>query len=485
MMEQGQENKKRRIPQRIVTIVLFVASIFTAFMIGLYRMPPTADYDNSTFNEVFNSLYNQHFSQPSESQLWEGAIQGMIDSLDDPFTIYRDAEAFEAYQESQQEGFVGIGVSVLNVEETVVITDVFPESPAEEAGLMIGDIITHVDGVDFTDRTFFETVSQIRGEVGSTVEVGVYRPGLGETITFTMTRKEIDFPSVVGKWLDDDIALIELRSFNQDTADLFKSILEDFEAAGMNGLVIDVRNNGGGFLTTLVDILDEFLEKDDMPLFSREVWNNRTMFRDVEYGDGSGMKPYPISIVVNQFSASASEVFAAAMHEKGGYDIFGVTTYGKGTHQTGRRLESRSDHFLTITTGIWLTSEGHWIDRASDTPGFEPNHYVTESDAFTMPLIYLRSDETYQFDMVHDKIELAQKILNLLGYDIREDGYFDILTENAMKTFQTEQGLTDSGELNNETANALSNFLLEYRDDINNDVQLQAALNFIKDQLND
>ncbi len=486
-MEEKQNNNtfKPNTSKRVFTVGLFVLSILTAFVLGLYRMPPSATYDNTVFNEVFYRLHQDHYTQPSESQLWEGAIQGMIDSLDDPFTIYRDAEAYARYQESQQENFVGIGVTVLNADEAVVVTSTFPGSPAEEAGLMNGDIITHVDGVDYTNKSFDETIGVIAGEVGTTLELGYYRPGLDETIFVTLTRREIDRPSVVGRWLDDEVVLIEIRSFNENTADLFIDMLEDFEAEGLQGLLIDVRNNGGGFLTTLVDILDVFLVRDDTPLFTREIWQSRSKFEAAEYGDGENTKPYPIAVIVNAFSASASEVFAAAMHEKGGYDVFGVTTYGKGTHQTGRPLQSVSDHFLTITTGIWLTSNGNWIDRASETPGFEPSIIVEEGEAFQIPLLYVKADEVYEHDMVDEKIALMQTILNLIGANVRNDGYFDNDTETALRAFQVDQQLSNTGVLNQVTANALSQWLLAYREDPVNDDQLQAALQYIKDSIND
>ncbi len=468
-----------------VTFFGVIIAVSLAYIIGLYTPTPMEDYQDHTFDEVFGHLIDYHYSNPTEEQLWEGAILGMIRALDDPFTNYFDAEAYERFREGQSESFVGIGITVENVSEQVVIRSVFPSSPAEEAGLMAGDVITHVDGTDYRERSFIETTAILRGEAGSTVEVG-YRRGGNTTIYYTsMERRVIDNPSVTAELLDNSIAVIHVHTFGSDTADLFKDWLEYFEEEiGIEGLIIDLRDNGGGGSDALLEILDIFLSRDthDKPFYTFETISISGVETNPVYGSNSDRKPYPIAVLVNHYSASASEVFATAMDEYGGYTTYGTTTYGKGTFQSSIGLRTKSGDYLHLTLGRWLTSDGNWVNEG---PGYEPIVTVEQDALFTMPLLYLRENEEFVEDEVDDMIARAQTILNLLGHTLRTDGYFDKVTQDILSVYQASKSLTITGTLNAETANALSQELLSMRSDLNNDLQLQAAYLALRDELND
>ena len=466
-------------------------AVLTALIGGLYGcgLVPylSQGYDNALFDEVFDELYNNHYSQPSEAQLWKGAIQGMIDSLDDPFTNYFDAEAYQAFREGQEESYVGIGITVENVSEQVVVRNVFPGSPAEEAGLMAGDRITHVDGVDYRSKSFIETTSVIRGEPDTEVQIGYERAGIESTIFVTMERRLIDNPSVSGEVLDNHIGVIRIHGFGAETVDIFNEYLDAFEAENIESLILDLRDNGGGDLYTLIDLLNVFLSKEakDIPLFTLETYDDRELVIYHEEGKTTERKPYPIVLLVNGRSASASEVFAAAMYEYGGYPVFGTTTFGKGTLQSSIPLKSNLGDYLHLTIGRWLTSEGNWVHFTGDTPGFEPSTIVEQNPYFNTPLLYLEADETYVYDQVHEKIKIAQQMMNAIGYTVREDGYFNSDMADQLAVFQSEKGLNVTGELDSETAHELSSNLFNFRQDISNDEQLTYAYAYLKDLLDD
>lgn len=452
--------------------------LIVVLMSGSYYLGSSAHPSDDTFTEVFNKIYEDHYTQPSKDDLWEGAIDGMINSLDDPFTNYFDQESYDAFRQGQEESFVGIGVTIENVDDAVIIRSVFPASPAEQAGLMAGDQITHVDGVDYRNRPFVETTSVLRGEADTEVNIGYKRPGIDSILYVTLTREAIANPTVTAELVDGNIGVIYLHAFGSDTSDILTSYVESFEADdNIEGLIIDLRDNGGGDLVTLIDLLDIFLDKDakSLPYFTLETYDNREVDIYDETGDNAVSKPYPISLIVNGQSASASEVFAAAMHEYGDYPVYGVTTYGKGTLQQSMPLRTTSGDYLHLTIGRWLTPEGNWVHYQGDTPGFEPSHVIEQSPYFTTPMVFLKDDDTYSFDMVDDNIAIAQSILNALGYTVREDGYFNLATQDALTLYQSQNGIAATGTLNAVTAAQLSENLYAYRNSLDNDLQFQAA----------
>ncbi|TVP94980.1 MAG: PDZ domain-containing protein [Acholeplasmatales bacterium] len=461
----------------------FLLVLVAVFITGLMMTPPVRRYGNSAFNEVFDYLLNNHYTEPDAQVLWQGAINGMIGNLDDPFTRYFDEAEFTRYRQGFGESFVGIGVTVENIEEQVVIQTVWPDSPAEQGGLQAGDIITHVDGVDYANRSFAQTTSVLLGEINTTVEVGFKRAGIAETIFVSLTRAIIKNPSVVTRAYEVDgylIGHLRIHTFGDETQNLVQRAVDDFAADDIDGLVIDLRDNGGGNLTTLVDVLDIFLssETSTLPLFTLQTLENGRWKDTVYRPNNDQSQPYPITVLVNGQSASASEVFAAAMAEYGGYTIVGETTFGKGTLQSSIRMQSIRGDRLNLTIGIWLTPEGNWVHFDGGSEGFAPDVVVPQNPAFTMPLIFLREGEVYAFDQVSPRIAMAQQILNTVTDKVvRTDGYFDALTETALRDFRLGLGFSGIGILDAETAVALSDAMRTYRADVSNDAQLTEAIN--------
>ena len=467
----------------------FLLVLIAVFITGLMMTPPVRRYRSSTFNEVFEYLLNNHYSEPDAQVLWQGAINGMIANLEDPFTRYFDEAEFTRYRQGFGESFVGIGVTVENIDEQVVIQTVWPDSPAEQGGLQAGDIVTHVDGVDYSNRSFAQTTAVILGEVNTTVEIGFRRAGIDETIFVSLTRAIIQNPSVVMRTYEANGHLfghLRIHTFGDETQNLVREALDTFDQDGIDGLIIDLRDNGGGNLTTLVSLLDLFLssETSTLPLFTLETLENGRWQRTVYRPENDQSQPYPIAVLVNGQSASASEVFAAAMSEYGGYTIIGETTFGKGTLQSSVRIQSIRGDRLNLTIGIWLTPEENWVHFDGGSEGYAPDIHVPQNPAFTMPLIFLRDGEKYEYDQVSPRIAMAQHILNLVTDKVvRTDGYFDALTEAAIIDFRLNNGLSAIGVLDAETAVALSDAMRAYRAEIGNDAQMTAALEYLIEAL--
>ena len=441
-------------------------------------------YDQETFSEVFEHLLENHYSQTGESVLWEGAIQGLIDSLEDPYTRYLSAEEFEAFQNSLGESFVGIGVLVENINDTVRIQQVFDNSPAQRAGILPGDVITHVDGVDYRDQSYYDILSSIVGEEGTDVEVGLERVGRPDILYLTMTRAVISNPSVAFEIFEENdktIGYIEVSSFGEFTFYNFNSFLAVMEIEqDIDALIIDLRGNGGGYLTTVQNMLNMFLSSEGLPMFQIEEYSNGERSLTEYFANNADTKDYPIITLINGFSASASEVFAAGMMEAGGYETLGTNSFGKGTMQVPKSLASTEGDELQASVGRWLTPEGNWVNnKGGDMLSITPTHVVEQNPVFNAFSVYLDVDEMLGFDQVDEKIKNVQVILNALGYEVRSDGYFDLNTENAVKAYQQSHDLDPTGIIDYETASQLSSDLFEYKQNLENDTQLQEAIQLL------
>jgi len=439
-----------------------------------------AVYDEEILKEVMNWLLNWHYSGVDEETLYEGALRGMLRALDDPYTTYMTPEEAERFSRSLGEDFVGIGVTVENVDDNVVFRKVWSDSPAEEAGLLPGDVVTHVDGKDVRHLSFTDTLLELLGEEDTEVSVGVQRIGIGEPLFFEMVRRRIPNPSVEYEAIHLDekaIGYLKINTFGSATAGLVRDALTYFEDdIEIDGLIIDLRNNSGGLLSSVRQIADMFLPAGDLPLFYAEIYA-----QPAQWATGTETKPYDILTLVNSGSASASEVLAAALMEKGGYDTLGTPTFGKGTIQGGITLSTGST--LNLTYARWLTPEGNWVHKGEgDYDNIAPTIHKEQNPLLRAHSIFLPDGEPLVFDTVSLHNKNAQRILAALGYDVRMDGYYGECTVAAVEDFQSEAGLPVTGEIGTTTAKTLNEVYLDYRTDRAHDHQFQKALEYFLDE---
>lgn len=470
-----------------LVILAVVGGFFTGKLTSTSDTALSTEIDDAVFLEVFNDLYQDHYSQPSKEQLYEGAIQGMIDSLKDPHTTYFNAAAYSEYQSNFGESYVGIGVRVLFQDNLIVVEEVFDGGPAQDAGIRPNDIITSVDGQDVTNQDIYETLSMIVGDEGTQVTVGVTRAGVENEIPFVMTRAVIQNSSVeYNTFVKENkvIGYIKVNQFGDETASKFDDALVDLENSGIDGLIVDLRYNGGGHLSAVLQMLQEFLLKNDKPIFSTEYYTDGNFKRDEYFGIRDSYKSYNIVTLVNEGSASASEVFASAMQEHGNYPLIGTRTYGKGTMQVDRVIQTTENDRLHLSIGRWLTSDGNWVHFNGGTDGIEPNVTVEPSIYDQAYKMFLFNGETFHYDMVDSRIANMQIILQALGYDVRTDGYFDFNTKEAIRNIQSSLGVTVNGIVDNEFLGYLNDMLDAYQHDTENDNQLQTAISYLLEHPN-
>lgn len=464
--------------------LVMILTLFACDPININFGNQDAD-EEARFETVMNFLENYHYSEPDQKDLWQGAIQGMMNTLDDPYSAYYTEEEYEQFQQSLGESFVGVGVTVENRDDNIVIQRVWDDSPAQSAGLRPGDRITHVDGDNVESKAYLATLLLVQGEEGTTVELGVARSGVEEPLFMEMTRREIPNPTVTVETMEHDgktIGFISVNSFGHETLSLFEETLSDLENAGIDGLIIDLRNNSGGRLDTVIGLMDLFLIESDLPLFATETFQSGEISRTEYEASGDEKKPYEVITIINEFSASASEVFAAGMKQHGGYEVIGMPSFGKGTMQSPFSHGTMNDDELHLSNGIWLTPNNTWVNQVDgDQASVYPTTEVNRSDVFEIANVYVL-EGALKYDTVDSRTEDIQNMLNAFyDFSLRTDGYFDDQTRDAVEYFQADYDLSISGEVDGETANALNEKLLDFRNATDNDLKIQHALTMFQD----
>ncbi|MCR6112098.1 PDZ domain-containing protein [Bacillus sp. A301a_S52] len=420
---------------------------------------------------AFDIISEQYVNEVDESELLDGAIHGMLEVLDDPYSVYMDETTAKEFMESLDSSFEGIGAEVSMTNGKVTIVAPFRDSPAEEAGLRPNDQIIEIDEENIEGLSLYEAVSKIRGEKGTTVTLTIERPGVTDPISIDVVRDEIPIETVYGEIIEEEdqsIGLIELRSFSENTAERFEEELVKLEDEGIDGLIIDVRGNPGGFLQSVEDIGSLLIPEGEaiVQIEDREGERMRHLSNLEEE------KEYPVVTLVDEGSASASEILAAALKEAGGYDVVGKSTFGKGTVQQTLPMGDGSEMKLTLFR--WLTSDGNDINEE----GVEPTVEIEQPEFFYVSPI--DAEETLMIDMTNDHIASAQIMLKGLGYKPgRTDGYFDETTEDTISDFQEDEDLDVTGEINEETADRLQELIIEAVQNKENDRQLKKAIELL------
>jgi carboxyl-terminal processing protease len=326
------------------------------------------------FWEAWQIVHDQYLVQPvDDEKMMRGAIRGMMDSLDDPHSVYMDPVEYNDAQ-APLEGYSGIGAMVNTEGEYLTITAPMKDSPAEAAGLKAGDQIIAIDGVDMTGTLPELARQKVLGEAGTQVILTILREGVEEPFDIPITRAQITIPSIEYRMLDNNIAYIRLNTFSNTTGDELHSALQDLVAQNPLGLIFDLRYNTGGYLTAAIEVGSEFLS-DGVVAYEEYSDGSRDTFNVT--GDGIATK-IPMVVLVNEWSASASELVAGALQDRGRAQLVGVTTYGKGTVQNWIPL-SDNEGAVRVTIARWLTPNGRNVTGTGLTPDVE----VTISDADT------------------------------------------------------------------------------------------------------
>lgn len=316
------------------------------------------------FWEAWNIVHNQYVEQPVDDELlMQGAIRGMMDALGDEQTFYMEPQVYENETSSLQGQYEGIGAYVDTDGDYLTIVSPIEGSPADEAGLLPGDKVIAIDGEDMTGVPPDQARLKVLGPEGTTVHLTVAREGESEHLEFSITRAEINIVSAEGRMLEENVAYVDINTFGDLTTRELRDTLDTLLEQNPRGLIIDLRNNPGGYLSTSVEVASEFI--DEGVILYEEYGDGR---RDAHRALGNGRATdIPLVVLINEGSASASEILAGALQDYERATLVGMKSFGKGSVQNWVPL-SNNQGAARVTIARWLTPDERQIDHIGLTP---------------------------------------------------------------------------------------------------------------------
>lgn len=450
----------------ILALVIATASV-TMFSLTLGKDKVvengTSQPERVEFSKLFmayDKLKQEYYKDINEEDIINGAINGMIDALNDPYSDYMNQDEASQFNENISSSFQGIGAEIQERDGIITIVSPIKNSPAEKAGLLPNDKIIAVDGKDIKGFTASEAVLLIRGKKGTEVTLSIQR-GENATTDITITRDNIPIETVYAEMIGDNVAHIIISSFSTNTYDELLTAIDEMKDQGMKALVLDVRQNPGGLLDRAIDISNLFVE-DGKPILQIEDKGTT----DVINASPGERVNVPVTLIIDEGSASASEILAGALSESANVPLIGINSFGKGTVQTVNDLPDGSN--IKITTAKWLTPKGNWIHEKGIAPDYEVEYPSYAMLAPLDPAAVLKQGQS------SEAIRNAKEMLQAVGYEVGEmtDSFDESMTA-AVKKFQTDNQIASTGELTGETSFILMDKLREKI--LKDDPQLEKA----------
>jgi len=380
-------NRTLRVTLIVFAVFLIAAASFSGGYVAaqlfpipalprVVESPPTTSPEQQTatpadlqalfapFWEAWNIVHENYVDQPVDDiALMRGAISGMMQALGDEHSSYMDPRTFTQANAELSGEYEGIGAYVDTTTEYLTITSPIPGSPAERAGLRPGDQVIAIDGEDMTGINAELARQRVLGPAGTTVHLTILREGVDQLLEFDIVREKITVKSATGKMLDNGIAYVQITTFGDKTTAELESTLKELMAQNPKGLILDLRNNGGGFLFTAVDVTSQFLS-DGVVLYEQYGDGTRQTY---EVRPGGLATEIPMIVLINEGTASASEIVAGALQDYGRAKLVGVTSYGKGSVQNWIEL-SNGEGAVRVTIAKWLTPKEQTIHGIGLTP---------------------------------------------------------------------------------------------------------------------
>lgn len=377
---------KARSDFKIYELVLFsffiiISSVLLTVVImneinstGIKKSSVSLDDDAlKEFEEVYSLINDSYYQDVDKDELVNGAINGMLSSLNDPHTSYFSEQEAENFNELMNGSYEGIGAEIsINSDGEVFIFSVFKNSPAALAGLKFNDVILSVNGTSTKGLSTTEVVALIKDEKNSIAHIKIKRGN--EELEFDVEKSNVEIESVESQVLkknDKKIGYVIVNTFANNTYEQFRENVESLESQNIEGLIIDVRNNSGGYLHSVTSMLNMFLPKGKIIY---QIADKKKTYKYTSTTEES--RNYPLAILVNESSASASEILAISLKESYGAYVVGTYTYGKGTVQTTKNLSSGG--MIKYTIQKWLSPEGNWVNDV----GVKPTHEIELSSSY-------------------------------------------------------------------------------------------------------
>ena len=364
------KNKERELytSKEVIIVMIFSIGIGILMCFGGISIITGKNYlavtkDLKKVVDTYYAIVDNYYGELDRDKLIDGAVEGMISSVGDTFTSYSDTDSTSSFDETINGSYEGIGCTVATLEDgTISVIDMFENSPSYKAGLKVGDIILKVDGESYEGKNSNDISNYIKNSGKSKIVLTVKRDNEEKDISINLSKVEI--PHVSGKVIEQDskkIGYIKISLFASNSYKQFKNKLDELEKSNIDDLIIDVRDNSGGYLSSVTDICNLFLDKGKV-IYQLEDSKGKVKKKDTT----KEKRKYDIVVLINGGSASASEILASAIKESYGGDIVGTNSYGKGTVQQTKKLLDGS--MIKYTTQKWLTPDGNSINGVGVTP---------------------------------------------------------------------------------------------------------------------
>ncbi len=397
-MIRNTDNKNTFHTAEVVFLIVMtcVVSVLMGFAVSEHFFPNTSkQMENETVKKIwqhYQYIKDHYYEDIDDEILLDGAIAGMVNALDDPFSTFIDEEDAEDFNMSLDGNYSGIGIEIVNNSDgNIVVVGVFDASPAKKAGIEVGDIITAINDESLIGKDKSELTSYVKENELDTFTLTILRNT--EEMKISVQKEIVEIPSVSSKVFEQNgkkVGYIYFSIFSSTTSTQFQDELESLEKQNMDSIIIDVRQNSGGHLTTAVDIVSLFLDKTKV-IYQIETKEGVTKY----YSTGEKTKTYPIVVLQDGASASAAELLTAALKESYGATVIGTTSYGKGTVQKLVTVDESIEY--KFTTKKWLTPNGNWIHKTGIVPDIE-----------------ITLDETYYTDPTDDNDNQLQEAIRYL-----------------------------------------------------------------------
>ena len=444
--------KSRLVLLLLVTIIL-TALIAVAATLGFQHWRSGLDKHQrqslSKVENVYQTLTNDYYKKKDPDKLSKAAIDGMVKELDDPYSEYMTKDQTKSFNEDVSGDFVGIGAEMQKKDKHVQITSPMKGSPAEKAGLKPKDIVKKVDGKSVKGQPLEAIVKKVRGKKGSTVTLTIQR-GTHEQ-DFKIKRDKIHVKSVDYS-KHGSVAVLKINKFQSSTSGELKSALLKAHKAGINKVVLDLRNNPGGLLDEAVKMINVFVDKNKTAVelqkgdHTENIKTSNNALKEAQDMD--------VSILINEGSASASEVFTGAMRDYNKATIYGSKSFGKGIVQTTHEFKDGS--LLKFTNMKWLTPKGHYIHKK----GIQPDHTIKPPKYQQLSVI--PTDKTLKVGDNNQHVSTIKIGLNALGYHTDDESKtFDSNLERQVKAFQKDHHLDETGAFDKSTNEKFTQALVD------------------------
>lgn len=452
----------------LLVIIMIISSPLSAY--GAELDLEKLDYDIEFLKLVIEYVNEYYQYDINQDDIINSLYYGFFSILDD-YSQFFTKEEFEYFAESMSGMFGGVGVQISLDKDKLIISGTLPGTPAEKAGLKVGDEIIAVDGQSVIGFSLDQITYMMRGDVGSVVKVEIKR---GDTkLSFNIKRDIINVSSVNYDILDNNIGYLNITDFNENTTEQVEEALDAFDKEKITKIILDIRDNLGGSLDVVVDILNLFVPAGPL------VYVNYKVDGEMIYESYLDKQKYKVCVLVNEYSASASEIFAGAIQDRGVGKIIGTNTYGKGVVQT--LVPFVNDTAVKFTVAEYYTANKNKVQGIGIKPDIFVENKIGQPKVDLSQYPELKKDRKATLNTVGLDVLAAEMILKTLGYKVNEpDGILDEVTFEQIKLFQKNNNLYAYGVLDFATQDALTSAIKLFAEPDVEDVQLKKAIEIMK-----